>query len=200
MAEEFDDIKKVWEDHQPESLPNLHQTYKQISDVRQQLARSIFRMLAQLLIPIVVCLIILLTIDFQSQLSYIGLSIMLAAMFAYLYVEYTHYRLLTTDYSTLPTAEYLQKVKAQYLARNKFATWGGVAYMLILFFGLLLYLHEVTSSLTPFYRYATYIVIVAWGLFVYFVLQKRVRAREQASFEQIIGKLNTIASQMEKAE
>ncbi|MBK8846410.1 MAG: hypothetical protein IPO27_07665 [Bacteroidetes bacterium] len=199
MTGEFEDIKKIWEDHQPESLPDVQRTYMQIGEVRSQLARNIFRMLAQLLIPVVVCLALLITIDFQSQLTYIGICIMLAAMLLYMYFEYTHYRMLTADYSTLPAAEYLQKVRAQHLSRNKYATWGAIAYMLILFFGLALYLRELTSSLIPVYRIATYTALVAWGLFVYFVLNKRVRARERQFFEQIIGKLDNIAGQMEKA-
>ena len=195
---EFDDLKSVWQQQPLHSMPDAEKILVHVNDARKQISRALRNAILQLIPAFLVVLLVVGFIKFESPLTYAGIAVILICILIYGYLIFKHYRGLTKDFSMLKPSEYLAEMEHQYEVRKKFNTTGSIAYMLMLFTGVILYLIEIANQLSPLVQVISYTVVTAWFLFVYFVLSKRVMKTENQKFENIISQLTELKRQFEE--
>lgn len=193
---EFDDIKNLWQHQAEQTLPPPENVLQKVKLHKQKILQNLLRTVIQLTATFAFILLLVLTIKFTSPVTYIGIVVMLLCMSIYAYITYQHYKLLSKDFSTLPANEYISTLKQTYITRQKFLQNGTLVYVLGLSFGLLLYLIEPISFLSPFWKIFAIVATIAWILFATLYLAKRSMKKEFDRFDEMIKHLNELNSRM----
>lgn len=191
---EFDDIKNVWQ-HQPEQkLPASDTVLEKIKMQKQKIAQTLLTTVIRLVVAIGVLVLVLISVKFDSPLTYTGIAVMLLCIAIYGYINYVHYKTVIADYSTMPPSSFLITMQKHYQRRIGFLYTGRLLYTLALTLGLLLYLIEPLSHLTAFWKIFIIAATILWIIFAYAVLGKRVLTREQQHYAEMIKQLKQLSS------
>lgn len=196
--QDFDALKNIWQQEQKNVMPEAKQILERIGSTKNSLAINLRRAIVQLIPAFIVVIIIAVFIKFNSTITYIGILVILISITVYGYFILKHYLSLAKDYSMLKPADYLAVMQKQFKVRRKFNTIGGMVYSLILYVGIILYMVEVASYLSPVLQITGYALTTIWFLYVYFFLSKKVIKKENEQFESIINQLKKLAGQFDE--
>jgi hypothetical protein len=111
---------------------------------------------------------------------------------------FTAYKVSLID-DTLPPAQHLQQWENYYAFRKKQIQWNKPLYFLFLNLGMGLYFLEVVHGRPIAYIILLILVYCGWMLYAYFILGKRILAKEEKRLKGIMDELKLIEEQL-KAE
>lgn len=195
--QDFDELKNIWRQDEPKPMPDAGEIIARVGSAKNSLAQNLLKAILQLIPAFVIVLLIAFLVKFNSTVTYVGIVIILISIVIYSFFVIRHYIILSKDYSLLKPADYLAVIQNQYQVRKKFNSIGGLAYSIILYVGIILYMIEVAGHLTLIWQIAGYGLTTVWFLYVYFVLSKKVIKSENEKFESIITQLKKLAGQFE---
>lgn len=197
---DFDAIKNLWQQSNPaeQKAVDLSAITRQSKDTRTKLFR-------QLLFGGIT---LFLTVVFITWMMYfsgmkltwfvthiaiwiINTTVLLQAAL----ILFTAYKVSLID-DTLPPAQHLQQWEDYYAFRKKQIHWNKPLYFLFLNLGLGLYFLEVVHGRSLGYVILLIAIYTGWMLYAYFILGKRVLAKEEKRLKGIINGLKLIEEQL----
>lgn len=194
---DFEHLKSVWLE-QPEDHPlSVEEVLKQVKKEMDTVSRKLFWSIVALTTAFVNMFIILVFFAFQSWLTYIGIIIMLITLLIYSVLLIRDYRLIYRKDFMLNTSEYLQHLKAYQKKRAQLYGWTYYLYLLLLSFGLGLYLTEILQSASPYFKIFTYSLTLIWFLICTFYLKQKIFKNEQEKINLMIDRLHRLQHQFE---
>ena len=112
---------------------------------------------------------------------------------------FTAYKVSLVD-DTLPPAQHLQQWENYYNFRKKQIQWNKPLYFLFLNLGMGLYFLDVVYGRPIGYIIMLIVVYCGWMLYAYFILGKRILAKEEKRLKGIMDELKLIEEQLKAAE
>lgn len=200
---DFDAIKDLWQQAKPaeQKTVDLQAITRQSKDTRTKLFRQL--LIGGIILFITVVFIIWVIYFSDVKLTWIVTHIAVSIIVTTVLLQsiltlFTAYKISLIN-DTLPPAQHLQQWEDYYSFRKKQVQWNKPLYFLFLNLGMGLYFLEVFYGRPVVYIILLILIYTAWMLYAYFILGKRILAKEEKRLKGIMDELKQIEEQL-KAE
>lgn len=200
---DFNALKDLWQQAKPteQKAVDLSAITRQSKDTRTKLFRQLLFGGITLFLTVV---FIIWTIYFSNvkltwAVTHIAVWIInTTVLLQSILTLFTAYKVSLID-DTLPPSQHLQKWEDYYAFRKKQIQWNKPLYFFFLNLGMGLYFLEVVHGRPIGYIILLIVVYTGWMLYAYFILGKRILAKEEKRLKGIMDELKLIEEQL-KAE
>jgi len=201
---DFDAIKDLWQQSKPteQNKVDLSAITRLSKDTKSKLMRPmLFSSITLFLTPFFVIWVVYFS---GVQLTWITTHISIALMCLVVWLQsfitfFTWNKLRQVDDTSAP-AIHLQQWESYYAFRKKQLQWNLPVYFVLLTSSLGLYFVELLQGRPIFNSILILTVFVAWMLYAYFVLGKRIVKKEDKRLMGIIDELKLIEEQLKGVE
>lgn len=200
---DFDAIKNLWQQSKPaeQKAVDLSAIARQSKDTRTKLFRQLLFGGITLFFTVVFItwMMYFSTMKLTWFVTHIAIWIInTTVLLQSALTLFTAYKVSLID-DTLPPAQHLQQWENYYAFRKKQIQWNKPLYFLFLNLGMGLYFLEVVHGRPIGYVITLIVVYCGWMLYAYFILGKRILAKEEKRLKGIMDELKLIEEQL-KAE
>lgn len=197
---EFDAIKDLWQHSEPneQNTLDLQAITHQSKDTKEKLMRPLF--IGSIILFITPFFVIWVVYFSGVQLNWLTTHISLGLMCSVVWLQslitfFTWKKLQVIDDTATP-ALHLQQWEAYYAFRKKQLKWNMPVYFTLLTAAMGLYFVELLQGWSLGYILLLLAVFIAWMLYSYFVLGKRILLKEEMRLKGIIDNLKMIECQL----
>lgn len=188
------DLKKIWEkQHIPSK--DVQEVLKKI-EVYKSSKRNNAIML-NILLFVTILFVIFIWMYFKPHLisTKIGIILTIAAMLLVIFFNYKYKSTLSKVKDNQSNGDFLNNLKTIKLLENRIHTKVMSLYFVLLSFGLMLYIYEYLSKITPVFKSVICVVLSLWIAFNWFVMRPKIIKKKQSKINDLIKQLERIQNQ-----
>jgi membrane protein YdbS with pleckstrin-like domain len=194
---DFDHLMSVWQGQPKQDQLSVDEVLKQVKKGIRGITNQLYWGIVAMVAMLGLTFFILFFFVFQSMLTYVGITIMMATMLAYAVMIIRNYRVLNKHDATLNPTDYLQDLKEYQKNRAKIAGWFYYIFVMLISIGLALYFVEVLHNASFYKKIAVYGLTVIWFLFLTIYYKKRIFKSEEEKLNLMIERLERLQGQFE---
>jgi membrane protein YdbS with pleckstrin-like domain len=194
---DFDHLMSVWQGQPKQDQLSVDEVLKQVKKGIRGITNQLYWGIVAMVAMLGLTFFILFFFVFQSMLTYVGITIMMATMLAYAVMIIRNYRVLNKHDATLNPTDYLQDLKEYQKNRAKIAGWFYYIFVMLISIGLALYFVEVLHNASFYKKIAVYGLTVIWFLFLTLYYKKRIFKSEEEKLNLMIERLERLQGQFE---
>jgi membrane protein YdbS with pleckstrin-like domain len=194
---DFDHLMSVWQGQPKQDQLSVDEVLKQVKKGIRGITNQLYWGIVAMVAMLGLTFFILFFFVFQSMLTYVGITIMMATMLAYAVMIIRNYRVLNKHDATLNPTDYLQDLKEYQKNRAKIAGWFYYIFVMLISVGLALYFVEVLQNASLYKKVSVYGLTIVWFLFLTLYYKKRIFKSEEEKLNLMIERLERLQGQFE---
>ncbi len=194
---DFDHLMSVWQGQPKQDQLSVDDVLKQVKKGIRGITNKLYWTIVAMVAITGFAAIVTFFLAFKSEVTTVGILIVLLTMLMYLALTVRHYHILSKRDATINPAEYLDSLKEYQKTRSKITGWFYYIYILLISAGLALYFIEVLESSSLAFKIGTYSSIIIWFLFTTFYLKPRMFKNEEEKLNLMIDRLVRLKEQFD---
>ncbi|MDN4164438.1 hypothetical protein QWY31_02940 [Cytophagales bacterium LB-30] len=195
---DFDSLKNIWQQEKPEAkpIPISAQAKSERSKMQRQfLVGSLLLFLTGIFIG---AMALGLDLNFQQWYTYAAMGLVIAICWGQSFLIFSNYLSMRKIDESAAPGEHLKQWERYYHLRQSQNRWNTPLYFIMLNAAMGIYFIEIMSG-RPWMNVAIVLgIYLAWVLYAYFVLGKKVLRKENQRLQTIIQELKALENQFEK--
>lgn len=194
---EFEHLMSVWQAQPANDKLSVDEVLKQVKKGINTIAGKLYWGIAAMIAMAVYAFAVMFFFTFKNWETYAGIGVILVTILLYLSMIVRHYRILHKRDHTLNPTEYLHSIKEYQKQRAVLAGWFYYVYVVLISFGLALYLVEILEHVSMVKKVILYSFTIFWMLFLTFYLKRRIFQSEEEKLNLLIDRLERLENQFE---
>ncbi|MEG1239428.1 MAG: hypothetical protein RSD30_17815 [Flavobacterium sp.] len=188
------DLKKIW-GKQYIPIIDVQEVLKKIETYKRSKIKK--AVMLNVLLFLTILFILFIWVYFKPQFisTKIGIVLTVVAMLIVIFFNSKMKNTLSKLNENQSNEAYLKNLKTIKLNENRIQTKVMSLYFVLLSFGIMLYIYEYISKMTPVIQSVFCLALVLWIAFNWFVLRPRIIKKNQREINDLIAQLERIENQ-----
>ncbi len=197
--QEFNEIEALWAKHTVEVKISADEMLKQAKKEVNSLRVKSLLNIAGMAISFFTVTAIWLFLSFQSWTTYLGISIVIAAVGVYTVILYNNYRIIAKNDFTVNPNQFINQLKRYQVSRMALHNRLYWFYTTALSLGMGLYFIEVLENFEVWQKIFALVLSFGWIILCSTILRKAIIKKDKEKITLLIEKLERIGKQFIKS-